>query len=41
MGGMSLETLAERYGILAVYLFGSRAADGLAALAGEPVATWT
>jgi predicted nucleotidyltransferase len=33
----ALENLCLRYGILAIYLFGSRADDGLARLAGEPL----
>jgi predicted nucleotidyltransferase len=33
----ALNPLCERYGLLAVYLFGSRADDGLRRLRGEPV----
>lgn len=33
----ALDPLCERYGLLAVYLFGSRADDGLRRLRGEPV----
>ncbi len=36
-GKREIERLGRSFGLLAVYLFGSRAEDGLAALDGEPV----